>query len=109
MPSSPDNPSETPTAASTAPSTAASDAPTAVNASAIVNAVVNNSAAANINGISDPKSRDLHVGDNAESTATTDALTLNSTDDAEELDPPVSKETKKAAAENRRHIIFLSI
>jgi hypothetical protein len=42
------------------------------------------------------------VGDNAESTATTDALTLNSTDDAEELDTPVSKETKKAAAEKRR-------
>ncbi|KAL3790855.1 LOW QUALITY PROTEIN: hypothetical protein HJC23_004485 [Cyclotella cryptica] len=93
---------ETPTAGSTAPSTAASDAPTAVNASAIVNAVVNNSAAANINGISDPESRDLHVGDNAESTATTNALKLNSTDDAEELDAPVSEETKKAAAEKRQ-------
>eukprot|EP00804_Cyclotella_cryptica_P023604 CCRYP_011944-RA/>CCRYP_011944-RA protein AED:0.14 eAED:0.28 QI:0/0/0/1/0.33/0.25/4/0/425 len=93
---------QTPTAGSTAPSTAASDAPTAVNASAIVNAVVNNSAAANINGISDPESRDLHVGDNAESTATTNALKLNSTDDAEELDAPVSEETKKAAAEKRQ-------
>eukprot|EP00804_Cyclotella_cryptica_P010198 CCRYP_013820-RA/>CCRYP_013820-RA protein AED:0.29 eAED:0.29 QI:0/-1/0/1/-1/1/1/0/234 len=97
-----DNPSEAPTAASTAPSTAASDEPTAVNASDIVNAVVNNSAAANINGNSVAESQDLHVGDNAESTASTAALMLNSPEDAEELDAPVSEETKKAAAEKRR-------
>ncbi|KAL7490216.1 hypothetical protein ACHAW6_016209 [Cyclotella cf. meneghiniana] len=79
------------TTATNTASSAVSEAPTAVDASATVNAVVNNSSAAAINnGISNPNFRQ------------NDADTSYFTDDNEEIDETVSDEAKKAAAEKKR-------
>ena len=98
---SPQGPTPPSTSATNSASSAVGQAPTAVDASAIVNAVANNSAAAISNGTSNPNF--LHGADNNETSAPIDANTSNSTDDNDDVDDePVSDEAKKAAAEKRR-------